>query len=120
MPRADTTAVGEPPAGETGAVLGLSGHSRRQQRRLNIEMEAPRTTAGRRRNHPGDNREAVSKLPEWSDIEAAVSDARTDFRHAGQAEHRRRRTERVTPVEVLKPLIGNVVLDTRQAKTDDG
>ena len=50
----------------------------------------------------------------------ATSDARTDFKHAGKVGHRRRRTERVIPVEVLKPLIGNVVLDAQQAQTKDG
>jgi hypothetical protein len=59
--------------------------------------------------------DAVSKLPEWDDISMTISDARTDFQHAGKVGHRRRRTERVIPVETLKPLIGNVVLDTGQA-----
>ena len=69
---------------------------------------------------PAVNIDAVSKLPEWDDIAKAISDARTGFRHAGNAEHRRRQTERAIPVETLKPLIGNVVLDTRQAQTEDG
>ena len=64
--------------------------------------------------------DSVSKLPEWADIHKAITDARTDFRHAGNVEHRRRRTDRVIPVETLKPLIGKVVLVTRQAQTEDG
>ena len=64
--------------------------------------------------------ETVSELRERDDINTATSDARTDFKHAGKAGHRRRRTERVIPVEVLKPLVGSVVLDTRRAQTKDG
>ena len=63
---------------------------------------------------------AVSKLKEWDEIKLATSDARTDFKHAGKAGHRRRRTERVIPVEILRPLIGSVVLDTRRAQTKNG
>ena len=63
---------------------------------------------------------AVSELKEWDEVKKAITDARADFDHKGKAGHRRRRTERVIPVEVLRPLIGNVVLDTRRAQSEDG
>ena len=83
------------------------------------EWEPPKSQADADRVTPAVI-DAVSKLKEWDDIRKATSDARADFRHKSDAVHRRRRTERVIPVEVLGPLTGNVVLDTRQAQTEDG
>ena len=79
-----------------------------------FEWETPKPQAGADGIAPSVI-DAVSKLKEWDEIKLATSDARADFKHAGKAGHRRRRTERVIPVEVLRPLIGGVVLDTRRA-----
>ena len=62
----------------------------------------------------------VDKLNEWDDIATAVDNIRKDFAFSDNKRHRKRRAEGGIDANVLKPLIGDTILDTRKAQGTSG
>lgn len=64
--------------------------------------------------------EGVGNLKEWDDIAEAIDNIRKDFAHSNNERHRKRRAEGGIGAEVLRPLIGDTILDTRTAQDASG
>ena len=62
----------------------------------------------------------VGKLKEWKEVENAVRSIQKDLTHSDDPRHRPRRAEGGVDAEVLSPLIGDTILDTRAAQGKGG
>ena len=62
----------------------------------------------------------VGKLKEWKEVENAVRSIQKDLTHSDDPRHRPRRAEGGIDAEVLSPLIGDTILDTRAAQGKGG
>ena len=62
----------------------------------------------------------VGRLKEWKEVEKAVRSIHKDLTHSDDPRHRPRRAEGGIDAEVLAPLIGDTILDTRAAQGKGG
>ena len=62
----------------------------------------------------------VGKLKEWKEVDNAVRSIQKDLTHNDDPRHRPRRAEGGIDAEVLSPLIGDTILDTRAAQGKGG
>jgi hypothetical protein len=62
----------------------------------------------------------VGRFNEWNGIASTVDTIRKDFAHSDKKQHRERQAEGGIEADILKPLIGDAVLDTRRAQDASG
>ena len=62
----------------------------------------------------------VGRLKEWKGVESAVKSIQKDLTHSDDPRHRPRRAEGGVDAEILAPLIGDTILDTRAAQGKGG